>query len=166
MVVNNLSKGHCEYLDLITSFKTGNTFVKSTLKPQPIAQHIHLHNTVRVCWQVCCLTFLSWHRDSVTVVSSSKKLRSLPWPNDSPSSRTKLKKNRERGRWTFIECEYHLKIANAFICACVCVCVMYFGSVQIGGLDSMISLLVSSFSRSPPARHHRWYTSSMARSDR
>lgn len=38
------------------------------------------------------LTFLSWHRDSVTVVSSSKKLRSLPWPNVSPSSKTKLKR--------------------------------------------------------------------------
>lgn len=31
----------------------------------------------------------------------------------------------------------------------------YLGSVQIGGLDRMISLLTSSFSKSPPAKHQR-----------
>lgn len=41
-------------------------------------------------WKLIFPTFLSWHSDSVTVVSSSRKLRSLPWPKDSPSSRTKL----------------------------------------------------------------------------
>ena len=31
----------------------------------------------------------------------------------------------------------------------------YLGSVQIGGLDRMISLFTSSFSKSPPAKHQR-----------
>lgn len=44
----------------------------------------------------CCRTFLSWHSDRVTVVSSSKKLRSLPWPNASPSSRTKLNQKQKK----------------------------------------------------------------------
>lgn len=133
--------------------------------PQTICSFkLFLKNTVQGCRKFGFLTFLSWHRGSVTVVSSSRKLRSLPWPNDSPSSRTKLMRKTER----FILEQYHLELQN-IICSsqqCMCTCAMYLGSVQMGGLDWMISLLISSFSRSPPARHHRWYTSSIARSDR
>ena len=46
--------------------------------------------------QICqdtILTFLSWHNDSVTVVSSNSELLSRPCPKLSPSSKRKLKRD-------------------------------------------------------------------------
>lgn len=42
------------------------------------------------------LTFLSWHSDSITVVSSKRKLLSRPCPKLSPSSNKKLGVKRKR----------------------------------------------------------------------
>lgn len=72
--------------------------------PNPVYKHIETKTfflnskVLKVFRQIffsTCLTFLSWHKDSVTVVSSSKKLRSLPCPNDSPSSTTKLDRKKK-----------------------------------------------------------------------
>lgn len=42
------------------------------------------------------LTFLSWHKDSVTVVSSKSELLSRPCPKLSPSSKRKLRLEEKR----------------------------------------------------------------------
>lgn len=47
------------------------------------------------------LTFLSWHKDNVTVVSSKSELLSRPCPKLSPSSKRKLRlEERKEGRKT------------------------------------------------------------------